>query len=60
MIESLFLHPYEILTAETVFPAHTHQASTKTGTGNGGETLQPKWKYLYADLYRKKIHGIRP
>lgn len=25
-----------------------------------GETLQPKWKYLCTDLYRKKIHGIRP
>ena len=42
------------------FPAHTHQASAETGTGNGGETLQPKWKYLCTDLYRKKIHGIRP
>ena len=32
----------------------------KLERGNGGETLQPKWKYLCADLYRKKIHGIRP
>ena len=33
------------------FPAHTHQASAKTGTGNGSETLQPKWKNTYVPTY---------
>ena len=30
----------------------------KTGAGNGNQTVQPKWKQLYAYLRRPQIHGI--